>query len=183
MALTEIRGGEELVRWLDHRIFGLGLPPRLDPLVVDALESVIAEGEREEMLGLGVDGIDEVNLAALRRAGVPIAMDEGIVWEREVIEDPRLERPEDRGATLALPPCRVLAGCNGVELKPLRTWFGRATGLRLQAAPGIAWFLWPHQALLISTREERLAGFLHGPGADQRHSIAWEPGSARWIRW
>lgn len=176
--------GLACVAWLDHEL--LGRPFTLAPPAAATLgwlqEAVLARAQGP-LLGLACDDLDEARFAALRSAGAALARGGALRWGHDVREHIALSAPTILDQHLQLPPPEVLFGCNGVQLKPLRAWFGQRLGLRLQAAPRIACYLWSNQALLVSCRQERLGGFLHGPGPGQRHPLTWEPNQPLWLRW
>lgn len=176
--------GRACVAWLDHHVLGRPAPPAEPPegILGWLRDEVLARAEGP-LLGLDCAGLDAARFAALRATGAPLSPAGRLRWGREVQERPDSTAPQIVDQRLELPPPERLAACDGVQLKPLRLWFGRRLGLRLQAAPRIASYLWAGQALLVSCREEQLAGFLHGPRPDQRHPLAWRPGEALWLRW
>lgn len=173
--------GAAAIAWLDHHHFGRGPAPAADP-GLDAWLEEIAPAD-ESMLGLDPADLDAERFAALRAAGAALAPGGDLRWGVDVVEDAAASEPAIVDRILRVPPPDRLAACNGVELLALRRWFGQRIGLRLQAAPRIACYCWTDRALLASSRDERVAGFLHGPGPDQRHTLAWAPGEAVLVRW
>jgi hypothetical protein len=132
--------------------------------------------------GLARDELSADRLDAVQEAGLPISIAGPLRWGSEVCEDAGCERPHEVDGRLLLPGVERLRHCTAVELKPLRRHVQRHLGVRLQAAPGIVCFLWQRQVALVSVATQRLAGFLHGPGAGQRQSLAWRPGQALVLR-
>ena len=122
-------------------------------------------------------------IGVLRWAGLPLSVDGPLHWGREVAAAPRLHAPAIDGDRLLVPGHTWLEACTGVALRPLRRFVAERFGLRLQAAPGIAVYLWANQGILVSMREEPLGGFLHGPRDGERQNLTWAPGQALWVRW
>lgn len=130
--------------------------------------------------GLRSDTVPEEYLALVQRCGVPLSTTGSLRWGEHCRVDARIDAPrfESASGLLSLPSTEALATCSAIALRPIRAWVQAHLAVRLQAAPAIVCFLWPRRAALISVAEQRLAGFLHGPGAGQRHSLAWQPGQA-----
>lgn len=175
--------GAACVAWLDERLLARPAAVAADDEDRTWLETAVLGRAQGALTGLDPSGLDDAMFDALRAAGAPLAVDGEVRWGRDLVRDETASGPRIDGERLLLPPPERLAACSGVELLPLRTWFARHTGLRLQAAPRIACYCWANQAVLASLRVERLAGFLHGPGPDRRHPVAWEPGQAVVVRW
>ena len=174
--------GLSAVAWLDHQLLGWGDGAALSTDGEQAVTTALA-GAQGPLRGLSINALDPDMVAALRHAGAPLtAVDSGITAALIRI-DTSAQAPNMVGDQLVLPAADTLRRCNGVALKPLRMWFAQHLNLRLQAAPGVAWYLWSNQAILVSTHDERLAGFLHGPDPAQRHSLMWEPHGIQRVRW
>lgn len=173
--------GRRLVQGLDAVLLALG-----DPDALGAQHRLLLDEVRKRaqgaLQGLDVAGVASDMLDALRWSGVPLAVGGDVRWGRQV-RQADVPTPQMVADGVLVPDPARLRRCNGVELKPLRRRLAGDFGVRLQAAPGIACYLWRNQALLVSMRDEPLAGFLHGPNTGQRHSLAWEPGELVWLRW
>ena len=175
--------GEACIAWLDALHFARPAGPAPDAATCEWLRTTVGAEDGEGLVGLDPGEADDDTFQALRDVGAPLAPAGALRWGREVALDPDRVEPGCRDGRLLVPPSPRLRACTGVELVALRRWFGDRLGLRLQAAPRIACYLWPDRALLVSRRSERLAGFLLGPGPDRRHHLAWEPGQALLVRW
>lgn len=133
----------------------------------------------EASRGIAVDSLPASLVPTLLACGVPLAPAGSGDWRwgDGIGLDEQLTAPLLTETGLQLPTATErLACCNGVELKCLRDWVAQRCGLRLQAAPGLAFFVWSRLALVISPRPEPLAGFVHGPERGQRHVLSLAPG-------
>jgi hypothetical protein len=173
--------GVRLVAGLDAVLLGVSSGVALEAQHALLLEEIIARADGP-LRGLDPEGVPSDALEALRWAGVPLAPAGAIRWGNEM-RPGKVEQPCFVEGTLEIPDAAVLRACNGVQLKQLRRFCADHLGVRLQAAPGVALYLWANQALVVSLRDEDLAGFLHGPETGQRHSLAWAPGEPLWVRW
>ena len=98
------------------------------------------------------------------------------LWQDIHIAVDKQHPDRDQNGQLILPATpSALEACNGVELKPLRNWVGDHFSVRLQAAPGLVFFLWPQLAMVVFFAQLPLHGFLHGPTKGQRHVLAIAP--------
>jgi hypothetical protein len=158
------------------------LVPRQVADELDTWATGIISTARSATIGLAAAEVPDLWYDLLAWSGVPMSVDGPLRWGFDISED-AVAMPEFHGAKLVLPPPAVLAQLTSLALRPLRLLVAKRLGCRLQAATGLHFYLWSNQAVLISTAEVPLGGFLHGPLAGTRHSIAVPPGGAQVIRW
>ncbi len=133
-------------------------------------------------IGLQAKDIPNVWFDLLGWSGVPISADGPLRWGVDIKED-NVPLPEFHGATLVLPPPPVLAQLTSLALKPLRMLATKSLNVRLQAATGLHLFLWANQAVIVSSANVPLGGFLHGPQPGTRHSLSVPVGDSQVLRW
>lgn len=158
------------------------LIPRPVAVELDAWAAGVIASAHGGSIGLAAGGVPEMWYDLLAWSGVPMSVDGPLHWGVDISEE-AVSVPEFHGAKLVLPPPPVLAQLTSLALKPLRQLVANRLGCRLQAATGLNFYLWSNQALLVSQAEVPLGGFLHGPVAGTRHSLAVPPGGAQVIRW
>ena len=78
------------------------------------------------------------------------------------------------GDQLELSSLLALRGASGLDLKPVRAWVGQHFEWRPQLAPGVWLVVSDLMALLLSTRNIVLGGFLHY-GHERRYSVTLKP--------
>jgi len=149
----------ELTAWADEQLAGAGEPR-----------------------GVRLDGVPRAWVEVLGWAGVPLAPRGELQWGSDLAPGPG-EQPVSDGERLLLPPAEHLAELSGLAMKPLRAWVGRRLGCRLQASPGLRMYLWSDRALLVSHLDVPVGGFLYGPAAGSRASLAIPAGGAQMISW
>ena len=170
-------------RVLDAHLLGrVVLAPRSVAGELDAWAAEIIADAEGPAIGLQAADVPELWYDLLAWSGVPMSADGPLRWGADISEA-AVAVPEFQEGRLVLPPPPVLAQLTSLALKPLRLLVANRLGCRLQAATGLHFFLWRSQAVLVSHAEVPLGGFLHGPEAGMRHSIAVPVGGAQVIRW
>lgn len=165
---------------LDHRVGLSGDAPAVEALA----------GWAAEVAGMGPAlGLDPASLPAaewrdlLAWAGVPLAAGGALRWGTDLCSDPAAARVEERGGVLVLPPPAALPGLSSLALKPLRRWIAARIGVRLQSATGVRLWAWPDRAVVLSLAAVPLGGFLYGPVAGHRTTLALDPGGWQAVVW
>jgi len=134
--------------------------------------------------GLQEAGIPDDYREVLGWVGMPCCREGTVRWGLQVRQaDPGATAPVLEDAVLWLPAPARLRACSAIALRPLRAFVARHWRCRLQAAGGIHCWYWPDTTVLISTREQVLCGFLHGPTSRQRATIRLAPGEYAQTRW
>ena len=137
-----------------------------------------------EPLGVPIAAVPEEWRRAFLHVGIPMIADASAEahWGRTItVGDDDLPNQKDDQLILPADP-DLLELCTGVDLKPVRRWVSGHFGPRLQAAPGLGFFLWTSHAIVVSTHGISLAGFIHGPKVGERHVLALEPGGVSVVR-
>lgn len=112
---------------------------------------------------------------ALREAGVPCYGSPEIGPELMELESGSSQLvAELSDGVLHLPSLGGLQRASGLDLKPVRAWVGQHFSWRPQLAPGVWLIVSDAMALLLSTRNVVLGGFLHH-GHERRYSVTLKP--------
>jgi hypothetical protein len=132
-------------------------------------------------VGMSTTDLPESWRKLLAWSGMPFIPGDGPVrWGREVVIG-TVSVPTVADGRLHLPTAEVMSSLSSLALKPLRAFVHGRFGYRLQAAPALRTWRWPRLVVVLSTATLPVGGFLHGPGADQRTTIALEPGGVQLI--
>lgn len=160
--------------------------PASIPAVLDEVLRQWADSVVDSAIGpgLGCDpaGMDTQIFQALRRAGMPFALNGSLQFGRDIISCDAAQVSEQDGHLL-VPDAEQLLHMNSVRMRPLRRFIAGHFKMRLQAACDISCYLWSNQMLLISRQPVRVAGFVHGPEHGQRSSLALDPGGTQLFSW
>jgi hypothetical protein len=163
----------------------LGLPARVPASLRDELLAWAAEqvgDARGVARGVDLPSVPHGWVETLGWSGVPLAARGELLWDRD-LRMGTVDVPTQIGECLLLPPPDRLAELSGLAIKPLRNWVGRHLGCRLQAAPGLRLFLWADRALVVSHLDLPIGGFLYGPAAGSRASLAVSAGGWQVVTW
>jgi hypothetical protein len=175
--------GELRVKVLNAHLFHRpALVPKVLSHELDAWAAGIVASASGPTIGLVAAEVPAVWYELLAWSGVPMSTNGPLRWHDD-IDEAAVTMPEFHGEKLLLPPPAVLAQLTSLALKPLRQLVTNRLGCRLQAATGMHLYLWSNQAVLVSSAEVPLGGFLHGPQPGTRHSLAVPPGDAQVLRW
>ena len=140
------------------------------------------EGVRGLARGVRFAGVPWAWIETLGWSGVPLAAAGDLVWGVD-LDEAEVELPQVKGERLLLPPVNHLAELSGLAMKPLRAWVGQRLACRLQASPGLRLYLWGDRALVVSHLDVPVGGFLYGPAAGTRASLALAAGGFQLITW
>ncbi len=163
----------------------LGLPTEVPAALHAELQAWAGEqldGMHGEARGVRFPGVPPAWIETLGWSGVPLALSGELTWGSDLLEA-GVERPTLDGQRLLLPPVDHLAELSGLAMKPLRAWLGLRLGCRLQASPGLRLYLWRDRALLVSHLDMPVGGFLYGPLAGSRASLAIGAGGFQLVTW
>ena len=159
-----------------------GVPPSVDPDTRAWLAAII--GEAGAAIGLDTDGLPGPWATALSRVGVPLARGGELRWDRDLRTDATTVPVVDRhDGACVLPPLTRFALLTSLPLKPLRLFVFARLGVRLKVAAGVHMRLFADHAVLVSTCDLPLGGFLIGPRPGARTSLEIPPLGVQVVGW